>query len=398
MLDQEVLGQLLRAARERAKLTQAQAAAAVGLNRVVLSYYENGVRQPSLPMLAALARIYGLTVSQLLEGVERQPDTAEVLFRTTSPGELGDAARAGMAQFSSLVDRFVELLEDLDAAVPGAGVSPLAPARAGAGSRDAARLAREARSVLGLGDGPIGDHLFSIADDWALVFRLPLGQLEEHAPSGFFYNHPRAGFCVVVNSETTLGRQVFTLAHELAHAFFHSQAADAWISFPGSPTGRERFADFFAGELLVPEDSLIEAVDELSTPRLTDPVAVVHLQRYFGVSYATLLVRLRQERLISEQTYRELRDVSPSKLAAALGYEVSPADFGDYAIHPLDRLPPRMLRRVAAGLSGGRLTRGDAAEILGVSLEEVLRLTDRPTASDVETRAMHEIEAAARVI
>jgi len=390
------IGQVLRTARERAGLTQEAAAEAAGLNRVVLSYYETGDRQPSLAVLSGLARLYGLTLAGLLEGADRQPEPTEVLFRA-APAELGDNARSGMAVFSSLVGAYVDLVEDIGGQSPGRGASPLPPARPTAGRREAARLAREAREVLGLGEGPVGDHLLTIVDEWALVFRLRLGESQDHSPSGFFYNHPRAGFCIVANSEMTFGRQVFTVAHELAHALFHSQSADVWISFPGAPESRERFADLFAGELLVPEDALIGAVEDLGgADQLGDPIAAVHLQRHFGVSYATLLVRLRQQRLISEQVYHDLREVSPSRLALALGYEVNPADLGDYRIHPLDRIPRRMLRLVSSAIAKGVMTRGDAAETLGVSTEEILQLLDRPRADASEVLALEEIEGGAR--
>ncbi len=366
------------------------------MNRVVLSYYETGDRQAPLAVLGALSRLYGLTLAQLLKGVEAQPDPAEILFRA-APAELGQRARSGMAQFSSLVRAYVELVEDLGTQLRGRGVSPMSPARPTAGRREAARLAREAREVLGLGEGPVGDHLFAIADEWALVFRLRLGEIRDRSPSGFFYNHPRAGFCIVINSEMTLGRQLFTLAHELAHAFFHSQSADVWISFPGAPETRERFADLFAGELLVPEDALIGAVEDMGgRDVLVDPIVAVHLQRHFGVSYATLLVRLRQARLISEATYQDLREISPSKLALALGYEVNPADLGDYRIHPLDRIPGRMLRLVTSAISKGVMTRGDAAETLGIGSEAVLQLLERPRADASEVRVLEEIEGGAR--
>jgi Zn-dependent peptidase ImmA (M78 family) len=325
------------------------------------------------------------------------PDLTELLFRA-APAELSDRARVGMGQFSSLARAYVDLVQDLSGKLPGKGVSPLPAARPAAGRRDAARLARDVRMYLGVGDGPIGDHLFEIADDVALVFRLPLGERDGIAPSGFFYNHPRAGFCITVNSEMSLGRQVFTLAHELAHAFFHSQGTDVWISFPGAPSARERFADWFAGQLLVPEDALASLVDEFGAwEELADPIVVVHLQRHFGVSYATLLVRLRQENLISEEVYQELRQISPSRLALALGYEVNPADLGDYRIHPLDRFPGRLLRLVRRAIVDGLVTRGDAAETLGVSLEEVLPLLERPQVQASELRALEEIEGGARI-
>ncbi|WP_327698924.1 helix-turn-helix domain-containing protein [Streptomyces sp. NBC_00459] len=56
----------LRALRRRASLTLEAAAGAAGLSPAHLSRLETGQRQPSLPMLLGLARIYGTTVSELL--------------------------------------------------------------------------------------------------------------------------------------------------------------------------------------------------------------------------------------------------------------------------------------------------------------------------------------------
>ncbi|MGQ4417633.1 helix-turn-helix domain-containing protein [Streptomyces sp. SAS_269] len=56
----------LRALRRRAGLTLEAAARSAGLSPAHLSRLETGGRQPSLPMLLALARTYGTTVSELL--------------------------------------------------------------------------------------------------------------------------------------------------------------------------------------------------------------------------------------------------------------------------------------------------------------------------------------------
>lgn len=56
----------LRALRRRASLTLEAAARVAGLSPAHLSRLETGQRQPSLPMLLGLARIYGMTVSELL--------------------------------------------------------------------------------------------------------------------------------------------------------------------------------------------------------------------------------------------------------------------------------------------------------------------------------------------
>ncbi|MFJ9868103.1 helix-turn-helix domain-containing protein [Streptomyces sp. NPDC101165] len=56
----------LRALRRRTGLTLEAAARSAGLSPAHLSRLETGQRQPSLPMLLALARIYGTTVAELL--------------------------------------------------------------------------------------------------------------------------------------------------------------------------------------------------------------------------------------------------------------------------------------------------------------------------------------------
>ncbi|MFE5482729.1 XRE family transcriptional regulator [Streptomyces sp. NPDC056527] len=65
----------LRALRRRRGLTLEAAAQRAGLSPAHLSRLETGRRQPSLPMLLALARIYGTTVAELLGEVppERDP-------------------------------------------------------------------------------------------------------------------------------------------------------------------------------------------------------------------------------------------------------------------------------------------------------------------------------------
>jgi Zn-dependent peptidase ImmA (M78 family) len=162
--------------------------------------------------------------------------------------------------------------------------------------------------------------------------------------------------------------------------------------------GYERFANAFAAEFLLPADALQKLVDELSVweQDFSDPGVVVHLQRHFGVSYAALLVRLLQTRLISQSKYEELRGFSPTKLAQALGYEVHPADVGNHDLGPLERFPDRMLRLIRAAVARGVMTVGDAAETLDVSRDEVMRLTARPRADTTEWNALSQIDELAR--
>ena len=390
------IGVMLRTSRERAGLSQEATAEAAGISRVVLAYYETERRQVPLSTAATLARLYGTSLEALLSGAElisAGVDVSGLLFRA-APRTLGGRAQAGLRLFELRLAEYVELAGEMKAILPGPGRSPLAPVHT-ATAKEAAWAARLLRQQLNLGGGALGDP-FQVLDEHVLIWRLPLGEDLCEAPSGFFYNHPQAGFCIAVNSQMTLGRQVFTLAHELAHAFFHSHDADVVVSMPGGDQNRERFADAFAGEFLVPSDELRRvAADFTPLDDLANPAVVVHLQRHFGVSFATLRVRLLQEKLISQDEYDALAETSPSRLALALGYQVHPADMGSYDLHPLAAQPTRVLLLVRSALERSFITPGDAAEVLGTSSEEIRQLLTRPEPADDERHAQHDLEDAA---
>lgn len=391
------IGAALRGARERAGLSQEAVADALPVSRVVLSYYETDRRPVPLPTAAALARLYGTSLDRLLAGdnavADMQLDISGVLYRA-APVTLADSAQGWLRIFERHLRDYVELAQELKWPLPGKGMSPFSTITASS-NRDAADAARQLRRYLNLGGGPLGDP-FRVADEHVLVWRLPLGEDLDDAPSGLFYNHPQAGFSIVINSNMTLGRQVFTAAHELAHVFFHSRDLDVVVSMTGAETSRERFADAFAGELLVPGDELRRlATENAAWHSLANPAAVIYLQHHFGVSYATIRVRLLQERLIDRATFTKLAEVSPSRLAQSLGYPVDQADMGDFDMHPLERFPTRMLMLVRHALEVGVITPGDAAETLGTSMQEVGQLLARPSIRPDEQRVQQDLEAAA---
>jgi len=69
-----VLAPRLRERRRGSGLTLETAAARLGLSAAHLSRLESGLRQPSLPVLLGLARLYGTTVADLLGETTAEPD------------------------------------------------------------------------------------------------------------------------------------------------------------------------------------------------------------------------------------------------------------------------------------------------------------------------------------
>ncbi len=71
MLNQAILAQRLKEARQKAGYNQAEAAKRIGLSRSVLSKIENEDRKVDSLELREIARIYGVTVQHLLRDDEQ---------------------------------------------------------------------------------------------------------------------------------------------------------------------------------------------------------------------------------------------------------------------------------------------------------------------------------------
>lgn len=65
------IGDRLRALRERASQSRAEAAEAAGINPLTLIRYESGERPPSVDALVGYARAYGVTTDWILTGSRR---------------------------------------------------------------------------------------------------------------------------------------------------------------------------------------------------------------------------------------------------------------------------------------------------------------------------------------
>lgn len=68
-MEEEAAAVALRAARQRAGLTQAALGERAGVSQALISAYENGHRQPTIPTLARLLRAAGFDIRMELSPV-----------------------------------------------------------------------------------------------------------------------------------------------------------------------------------------------------------------------------------------------------------------------------------------------------------------------------------------
>lgn len=75
-MDQKKSGQLLRALRQEKGVTQEQLAEQMGVSNRSVSRWENGANMPDLDLLIELAKYYGVSLEEILDG-EREERTMD---------------------------------------------------------------------------------------------------------------------------------------------------------------------------------------------------------------------------------------------------------------------------------------------------------------------------------
>ena len=374
------LHEALRRSRARARYSQDDVGAALGVSRAMVSYWEAGSRGPNDRQLSALARLFGVAPADLAEGRDVEPadvDLAGMLLRADE--EVDPGAAPGIREFVDFLKRYAELAALLGTPIRGLTQSPFVHRAKFVQKDDVRRKAEEVRSLVGLGTGPIRD-LDPVCERLGItVYRAPLGADLRHAPSGAFLNHPDVGFSILVNLDMTPGRRRFTAAHELAHALFHSNETNRVVSHGSGP--RESFADAFAGEFLMPSEGVRRFVEEVGfPPRIVDATDAIHIQRYFGVSWPTALVRLRQMNVVTADTYSRLRQsVRPVALARSLGYSIHPEEYAqDAEFGRVHRFPQPFLRMLRAAVIAEVMSPPTAASFAGIAVPDIVQILGQP--------------------
>lgn len=127
---------------------------------------------------------------------------------------------------------------------------------------------------------------------------------------------------ILVNSNTTRGRQHFTIAHELYHLYFDPDP-HSHICREGLSDESERSANMFARAFLMPRAGILKSIpdDELSTNALT-LTTVLELEALYGVSHTAMLIRLKELRLLSNADYERYMSVKVTREASLRGMDV----------------------------------------------------------------------------
>lgn len=114
---------------------------------------------------------------------------------------------------------------------------------------------------------------------------------------------------MLVNSNSTRGRQHFTVAHELYHLYFDKNPQPHFCK-EGLPSESERSANMFARAFMMPKAGVMRAIpDEELASGLVSLTTVLHLESLFGVSHMAMLIRLKELKLITNSVFEKYQTV-----------------------------------------------------------------------------------------
>ena len=121
---------------------------------------------------------------------------------------------------------------------------------------------------------------------------------------------------IAVNSEMSLGRQRFSMAHEFYHLRYDENTKSVCSTAINGGDEKEIEADKFASHLLLPSAALFDFLKDTTEVSLEQ---IVWLEQHFGLSRQAMLYRLKEEQKIDNKLYETMqKNVKTS--AARLGY------------------------------------------------------------------------------
>ncbi|WP_321425982.1 ImmA/IrrE family metallo-endopeptidase [uncultured Bacteroides sp.] len=141
---------------------------------------------------------------------------------------------------------------------------------------------------------------------------------------------------IMVNCTHSIGKQHFTICHELYHLYiqekFESEASKNIGRFDKKGNPEEFKADFFAALLLLPWHGVWSMIPECerSKNKITLPTLVA-IEQYYGCSRSALLYRLLDKGLIDD-SYKLQFTTGIKVQARKLGYDISLYEKGNCGV------------------------------------------------------------------
>ncbi|WEZ69914.1 ImmA/IrrE family metallo-endopeptidase [Bacillus altitudinis] len=160
----------------------------------------------------------------------------------------------------------------------------------------------EVRNSMGLGDEPIYNIFKLLESEGIFLFKRPF-----KGKASAMFMKSKDAHLVIINSNKTLGHQIFSAAHELSHYLYdsHIMGGVCAVNKFNQDLEIEKAADLFASHFLMPEEGILKYVIKRTDGgsknlKYTD---IIYLQQHFNVSWSAMLNRVYNLGHISKEEY-----------------------------------------------------------------------------------------------
>lgn len=258
----------------------------LGITKMAISNYENGLRNPDVKTLRNIADIFNVGIVRLLARQEGNLVFSHGPFRKNSALKKSaqDLIKESVEQYSN---RFMAIVSILgDSALPEIPQCN----RVDLIDDDEAN-GKHMREWLGISPaGPVCNLVMTLENSGFIVIKVAINDREFSGMSGFVNNRPY----IVVNGIMNPERQRSTMAHELAHLCFD------WPSGLDDDECEKR-ANSIMGAFLFPKQ---DAVRELGIRRSSVGRDMELVAAEYGISMLLLAMRAKIAGIITNYDYR----------------------------------------------------------------------------------------------
>lgn len=332
-----MIGKNLKYYRMSAGLSQDELAKRLGVTKMAISNYENDKRDVDSNMLIKIADALRIKATNLLVNDNYPLEIAHGQFRKK--------ANVSEAKIELLFETINRKLGNINEIINILGNNVLPDIDITNKSKfiDVETAAKQIREFLSLPElGPVGNITDVIENKGIIICELETADEWFFGINGTVNGRPY----IAINKNMPVERQRFTLIHELAHILFDLENNE----------NEEKIVNQISGSFFFPGEDVKR---ELGIFRTDIRFDLRCLQREYGVSMQSVLLRAKQVGVISESTY-----VSHQKWLSKLGLRKD-----EKSRLPLEK-SELFNKLVNRGVLEGIINENKASELLGYSYSQ----------------------------
>ncbi len=308
---EQIVRENFKKLRKKIKITQEQMAEYLNLEQSSISKFESGERTISVSNLEKACSLFGIP----LKDIYKKTNTLDALSPSFRKVNISLESLEDIANINKIAMNIIEMNMILDSNehhndnpdIEKQIVDRLLLQRRASNVREA--LGVDSNSPIDL------FSLVSASSDITLVF--------------YPFNEEISGVCmkqaklIAINSTSTVGRQAFSIAHELYHYFYDGDKTAISYRNINDSSLIEKEANLFASYLLMPDSLFTRLYNKLTNngKKKIELLDILEIEQYFKVSRNAVLVRLILEGYLNnEESEQYKKDIV--KNAKKNGYEI----------------------------------------------------------------------------